>query len=52
MIRAWLPETATPNDLVALASVGTIALGQIALHPTRNATGTDDDTQRQGRCLK
>lgn len=51
-IRAWLPETAAPGDLLALTAVGTIALGQIVPHPSRNTTATDDNEQWQGRCLK
>lgn len=51
-IRASLPESAAPGDLLALNALGTIALGQIVSHPSRNASGTDDDEQRQGRCLK
>ena len=51
-IRAWLPETAAPGDLLTLTVAGTIALGQVMSHPTRPATGENDDEQWQGRCLK
>lgn len=51
-IRAWLPETAAPGDLLALTAVGAIALGQVVPHPTRNTRGKDDEGQWQGRCLK
>lgn len=51
-IRACLPETSRPGELVALTCVGTIALGQVTPHHTRDSAENDDDEQWLGRCLK
>lgn len=51
-IRARLPQTCTPGDLLALTCKGTIAIGQITNHHTRIRTSSDGDGQWQGRCLK
>lgn len=50
-IRALLPQTCAPGDLLALTCDGTIALGQITSHHTRIHPGSEDE-QWQGRCLK
>lgn len=50
-IRALLPQTCAPGDLLALTCDGTIALGQITSRHARIRPGSEDE-QWQGRCLK